>query len=70
MDAFLKKYTSKDKSGHTHTKIGCEKLGIYGGSYFIPFEDTDNFYSIYKKTVLKEKKGHILQKNNWKKVLF
>jgi len=56
MDAFLKKYTSKDKSGHTHTKIGCEKLGIYGGSYFIPFEDTDNFYSIYKKTVLKEKK--------------
>jgi len=29
MDTFLKKYTSKDKSGHTHTKIGCEKLGIY-----------------------------------------
>ena len=35
MDTFLKKYTSKDKIGHTHTKIGCEKLGIYGGSYFI-----------------------------------
>ena len=56
MDTFLKKYTSKDKSGHTHTKIGCEKLGIYGGSYFIPLEEIESFYTIYKKVALKEQK--------------
>ena len=56
MDTFLKKYTSKDKSGNTHTKIGCEKLGIYGGSYFIPLEEIESFYTIYKKVALKEQK--------------
>jgi len=42
----MKKYSSKN--GHTHTKIGCEKLGIYGGSYVIPYEDIDSFYKVYK----------------------
>ncbi|ADX06424.1 hypothetical protein 162275942 [Organic Lake phycodnavirus 2] len=65
MDVWMKKYSSKN--GHTHTKIGCEKLGIYGGSYVIPYEDIDSFYKVYKKHVLIEKKRHILQKNNWKK---
>lgn len=54
MDVWIKKYSSKN--GHTHTKIGCEKLGIYGGSFMIPYEDIDTFYKVYKKHVLIEKK--------------
>lgn len=55
MEAFLKKYSSK--TNHTHTKIGCEKLGIYGGSYCIPYEESDTFYKLYKKEILSTKKN-------------
>jgi len=56
MDSFLKKYSSKDKSSHTHTKIGCEKLGIYGGSYCISSEESNSFYKMYKSIIFTEKK--------------
>ena len=48
MEIFLKKHASKDKNSITHTKIGCEKLGIYGGSYSIQSEELDEFYKHYK----------------------
>jgi len=55
MEGLLRKYISKDKSLLNHTKIGCDKLGIYGGCYCIPDEGRETFYRSYKKLVLTEK---------------
>jgi P4 family phage/plasmid primase-like protien len=59
MDSFLKKHSSK--TNHTHTKIGCEKLGIYGGSYCIPSDQMDEFYKLYKKHI-KDKEAYFTEK--------
>jgi P4 family phage/plasmid primase-like protien len=54
MDLFLKGVSTKGE--HTHTKIGAPKLNISGGSYFIPEEEEENFYKIYKQHVFTERK--------------
>jgi P4 family phage/plasmid primase-like protien len=56
LDTFLKSVTTKKGEQHTHTKIGNEKMGLYGGSYYIPLDKVDDFYRIYKKHVFQEGK--------------
>lgn len=60
MDAFFKSHVSK--TNHTHTKIGCEKLGIYGGSYCIPSEKNEAFYKLYKKHLKDQKEAYFTEK--------
>ena len=63
MEAFLKKFITKDGKEHTHTKIGSPKLNISGGSYCIPPTEMDNFYSIYKTHVFSEgKQAYLTEK--------
>ena len=52
LDTFLKNVTNKSGEQHTHTKIGDDKLSVYGGSFHIPLDKLDGFYRIYKKHVL------------------
>jgi len=54
MDNFMKKYASKDKTLYNYTKIGSEKLSIYGGCYYVPPDKKTEFYNAYKKSVLKD----------------
>jgi hypothetical protein len=63
MEAFLKKFITKDGKEHTHTKIGSPKLSITGGSYCIPPEEMDNFYKLYKSHVFNEgKQAYLTEK--------
>ena len=52
LDNFLEscKYI-KNENKCTHTRIGSSKYGIYGGSYSIPEEKMEEFYSLYIKKV-------------------
>jgi len=43
MDNFMKKFASKDKTLHNFTKIGSEKLSIYGGCYYVPPDHMNEF---------------------------
>jgi P4 family phage/plasmid primase-like protien len=56
MEAFLKNHLAAKGGEHTHTKIGDAKLNVFGGCYFIPPEDMNEFYALYKKSALLEKK--------------
>ena len=55
MDAYLKAFTPADKKTHNYTKIGNDKLGIYGGCYCIPPEKKDDFYNKYINHVFRNK---------------
>jgi len=59
MDTFLKKFQIKGGE-HTHTKIGDTKYNVFGGCYSIPLESMNEFYAIYKKTVLVNKTSAFL----------
>ena len=50
-DTFLKKHYTKDKTIHNYTKIKCDKHNVPGGSYSIPLDNIDDFYTMYKKHV-------------------
>jgi len=52
MDNFMKKFASKDKNLYNFTKIGSEKLSIYGGCYYVPPDHMNEFIKNYKKMVL------------------
>ena len=60
LNAFLKKRKRKKDGEYTHTRIGNVSLGIYGGSYFIPTSDRDEFYKLYFKHVFEDKKPEYL----------
>ena len=61
LNAFLKKRKRKKDGDFTHTRIGNVALGIYGGSYFIPTSDRDEFYKLYHKHVFVDKKPEYLR---------
>ena len=54
---FLKEYklTKESLLKPTHTRIGDEELGVYGGSYHIPQEDLPKFYELYEECVIRNK---------------
>ena len=60
MEAFLKKFISKDGKDHNYTKIGDAKLNVFGGCYSIPDLDLNEFYTLYKKHVFIEGKQSYL----------
>lgn len=48
---------AKNSSAHTHTRIGCRKENLYGGSFdFSNSKDYHKFIEMYKKHVFVEKK--------------
>ena len=60
---FMKNHiATKDENGskkYTHTRIGNDKTGkakIYGGSYYIPQEDWDEFVALYHNEVFVKSK--------------
>jgi P4 family phage/plasmid primase-like protien len=72
LNDFLAKHSVKslEKTDHkdnniniTHTRIGNKDLNIYGGSYIIPKEDLQEFYSLYYDYVfIKKKKEYLTEK--------
>lgn len=62
---FLKEHTCpKDGAKyHTHTRIGCEELGIYGGSWLIPDCDYETFMKkYYEEIITNGKEGNYTEK--------
>jgi P4 family phage/plasmid primase-like protien len=62
---FLAKHNAKNDAGTspTHTRIGNKELNVYGGSYIIPTEELDNFYSLYYTHVFERKRSeHLTEK--------
>ena len=60
LNAFLKKHKRTKNGPYTHTRIGNNSLGIFGGSYFIPTKDRNEFYELYHKHVFVDKKAEYL----------
>tara|TARA_Y100000389_G_scaffold201263_2_gene243520 strand:- start:289 stop:2997 length:2709 start_codon:yes stop_codon:yes gene_type:complete len=60
LQAFLKKYATKEKNGITHTRIGDKELNIYGGKYSIPDEKINEFYKLYNRHAFTNKKLEFL----------
>jgi P4 family phage/plasmid primase-like protien len=54
MEQFLKTFINKDT--HNYTKIGSKPLNICGGAYYIPEEDIETFYKLYKQHVFVDQK--------------
>lgn len=59
-DKFLKGCITNDKSLVNHTKIGNQKLNIFGNKYFIPDDNKKAFYTQYKKFVFQDNKDAYL----------
>ena len=60
LDHHMKIYKlNKGDKIFTHTKIGDDKLNIYGGCYNIPDDKMKDFYKYYKKFVFQQKKNLI-----------
>tara|TARA_B100000963_G_C22638067_1_gene678679 strand:- start:3671 stop:6487 length:2817 start_codon:yes stop_codon:yes gene_type:complete len=60
LDKFLRKYESKKGCPFTHTRIGDRSLGVFAGSYFIPDDKYNEFYSLYVNKVFVNKKQEYL----------
>ena len=58
LNEFLAKHSAKNSPGIvvTHTRIPDKNLNIYGGSYIIPKEELQLFYSLYYDYVFIKKK--------------
>ena len=54
MEQFLKTFINKEI--HNYTKIGSKPLNISGGAYYIPDDEIDTFYRLYKQHVFVEQK--------------
>jgi len=54
LDSFLSKHYTKEN--HNYTKIKSEKYNVAGGTFGIPLDKVEDFYTIYKKHVLINKK--------------
>ena len=55
-----------DSSQITHTRIGDQKAGIYGGSYLIPKEELPTFYQLYHSKVFEKKQMEYLTEKQQK----
>jgi P4 family phage/plasmid primase-like protien len=64
MDQYLKGVsTTKEQNNYNYTKIGCPKLNIFGGLYYIPEEETEKFYNVYKQHIFVDgKQAYITEK--------
>ena len=51
--------TTTPSVSHTHTRIPDKDLNIYPGSYIIPQESLQEFYSLYYDHVFVKKKKNI-----------
>jgi len=66
LNEFLAKHSAKNDKpgeGHTHTRIPDKELNIYPGSYLIPKEDLQVFYSLYYDSIfVKKRKEYLTEK--------
>ena len=65
LDTFLKNHIPDNGQLCTHTRIGNAALNLYGGKYHIPVEDLPEFYKLYhKKVILNKKDEYLVEKPN------
>jgi P4 family phage/plasmid primase-like protien len=65
LNEFLAKHSAKNERGKisTHTRIPDKDLNIYGGSYVIPKEELETFYSLYYDNIfVKKRKEYLTEK--------
>jgi P4 family phage/plasmid primase-like protien len=65
LNEFLAKHNAKNEKGLTitHTRIPDKELGIYAGSYIIPKEELQTFYSLYYENIfIKKRKEYLTEK--------
>jgi hypothetical protein len=61
LNEFLAKHSAKNINNNTgainitHTRIPDKELNIYAGSYIIPREELDTFYSLYYNHIFEKK---------------
>ena len=66
LNEFLAKHSAKneqkvgDSISFTHTRIGDKELNIYAGSYIIPNEELQTFYSLYHDSIFNKKRKEYL----------
>ena len=66
LNEFLAKHSAKneqkigDSISFTHTRIGDKELNIYAGSYIIPNEELQTFYSLYYDSIFNKKRREYL----------
>lgn len=55
-DYLIKHKTNKENPKPiTHTRIGDDKSGIYGGAFHIPEDDENEFFKLYAKEILRNR---------------
>ena len=66
LNEFLAKHSAKKnednkiKKSFTHTRMPDKELNIYPGSYIIPKEELDTFYSLYYESIFIKKRNEYL----------
>ena len=67
LNEFLAKHSAKNEGNrvgdsvvHTHTRIPDKEMNIYAGSYIIPNEELQTFYSLYYDSILVKKRKEYL----------
>ena len=69
LDDFLKSHLKKkeDPREITNTRIGCQEMGIYGGSYHVTPEEYPAFLERYYQSVFEKKKEEFLTEKQLEK---
>jgi P4 family phage/plasmid primase-like protien len=67
LNEFLAKHSNKsggaENNNYTHTRIPDKELNIYPGSYLIPKEELQTFYTLYyEKIFIKKQKEYLTEK--------
>ena len=69
LNEFLAKHSAKNEQkvgesvSFTHTRIGDKEQNIYAGSYIIPSEDLQTFYSLYYDSIfIKKRKEYLTER--------
>ena len=56
------KHDKTSSHSHTHTRIPKADMGIFGGSYYIPDEDLDEFYKLYAEKMKTGRMEYLIEK--------
>jgi hypothetical protein len=56
------KYEKTPGHSYTHTRMPSKELQIFGGSYYIPDEDLDEFYKLYTEKMKTGRHEHLTEK--------
>ena len=60
LENFLKAHKRKDGQPCTHTRIPNKEFNVYGGSWYIPKEDMEQFRKLYTRHIFVKNKSEYL----------